>query len=67
MSEKEDLTGGVESTFLYAFHMQYQALPAERTALDLQMLRASSLHAGNDLMGQVTDSAEMRRWYQACP
>ncbi len=59
MGEKEDLTGGVESTFLYAFHMQYQALPAERTTLDLQMLRASSLHAGDDLLGQVTDSAEM--------
>ncbi len=39
--------------------MQYQALPTERTTLDLQMLRASSLHAGDDLLGQVTDSAEM--------
>jgi hypothetical protein len=59
MGEKEDLAGGVESTFLYAFHMQCQALPAERTALDLQVLRASSLHATDDLTGQVTDSAEM--------
>jgi hypothetical protein len=59
MAEEEDLTGGVESTFLYAFHMQYQALPAERTTLDLQVLRASSLHATDDLMGQVADSAEM--------
>jgi hypothetical protein len=59
MGETEDLAGGVESAFLYAFHMQYQMLPAERTTLDLQMLRASSVHAGDDLLGQVTDSAEM--------
>jgi hypothetical protein len=59
MGETEDLPGAVESAFLYAFHMQYQTLPAERTKLDLQMLRASSLHAGDDLLGQVTDSAEM--------
>ncbi len=60
---KEDLPGGVESAFLYAFHMQYQTLPAERTKLDLQLLRASSHHAGDDLLGQVTDSSEI----QACP
>ncbi len=43
MSETDDLAGGVESAFLYAFHMQYRTLPAERTTLDLQMLRASSV------------------------
>jgi hypothetical protein len=59
MGEMEDLAGGVESALLYAFHMQYQMLPAERTNLDLQILRASSLHAGDDLLGQVTDSSEM--------
>ena len=59
MGETEDYAGGVESTLLYAFHMQYQMLPAERTNLDLQLLRASSLHAGDDLLGQVTDSSEM--------
>ena len=35
MGETEDYAGGVESTLLYAFHMQYQTLPAERTNLDL--------------------------------
>ena len=59
MGETDDLTGGVECSFLYAFHMQYQTLPAERTKLDLQLLRASSLHSGDDLLGQVTDSSEM--------
>ncbi len=59
MGETDDLAGGVESAFLYAFHMQYQMLLAERTALDLQALRASSLHAGDELLGQATDSAEM--------
>jgi hypothetical protein len=59
MGETNDLVGGVESAFLYAFHMQYQTLPAERTTLTLQMLRASSVHAGDDLLRQVTDSAEM--------
>ncbi len=59
MGETEDLAGGVESAFLYAFHMQYQVLPADRTALDLQLLRATSLHAGDDVLGQVTDSSEM--------
>ena len=43
MGETDDLAGGVESTLLYAFHMQYQVLPADRTALDLQLLRATSL------------------------
>jgi hypothetical protein len=56
---KEDLPGEVESVFLYSFHMQYQTLPAERTKLDLQLMRASSHHAGDDLLGQVTDSSEM--------
>ena len=59
MGEADDLTGAVESTFLFAFHMQHQMLPAERTALDLQALRASSLHAGGEILGQVTDSSEM--------
>jgi hypothetical protein len=59
MGETEDFAGGVESTLLYAFHMQYQMPPAKRTNLDLQLLRASSLHAGDDLLGQVTDSSEM--------
>ena len=59
MGEEEDLMGAVESSYLYAFHMQYQQLPAERTALDLQLLRATSLHAGDDIFGQVTDSSEM--------
>ncbi len=45
MGKTDDLAGAVESTFLFAFHMQHQMLPAERTALDLQALRASSLHA----------------------
>ena len=39
--------------------MQYQTLPVERTKLDLQLLRASSLHSGDDLLGQVTDSSDM--------
>ena len=43
MGETEDLAGAVESSFLYAFHMQYQVPPADRTALDLQLLRATSL------------------------
>ncbi len=59
MGETDDLAGSLESTFLYAFHMQYQLLPADRTALDLQLLRATSLHAGDDLVEQVTDSSEM--------
>jgi len=59
MGDTEALTGGIESSFLYSFHMQCQALPAERTTLDLQVLRASSLHATDDLMGQVTDSSEI--------
>ena len=29
MGETDDLAGGVECAFLYAFHMQYQTLPAE--------------------------------------
>ena len=55
----EGYQAGVETTLLYAFHMQYQVLPAEYTSLDLQLLRASSLHAADDLRAQVTDSSEM--------
>jgi hypothetical protein len=59
MGETAGYAAGVETTLLYAFHMQYQVLPAEYTSLDLQLLRASSHHAGDDLRGQVTDSSEM--------
>jgi hypothetical protein len=59
MGETEDYAAGMETTLLYAFHMHYQMLPAERTNLDLQLLRASSLQTGDDLPGQVTDSSEM--------
>ncbi len=44
MGETDDLAGGVKSAFLYAFHMQYQTLSAERTTLDLQMLRLQYEH-----------------------
>ena len=54
----EGYQAGVETTLLYAFHMQYQNLPAKYTALDLQLLRASS-QPGDDVRSQVADSSEM--------